>query len=89
MNITSYLIMMGVSSVVCCLMTFFLLRKDGIHAKQAGISACVLLVLGWILGVAGAKVLYMLLMFPFISGIGASFTQIQICLLYTSDAADE
>ena len=78
MNITSYLIMMGVSSVVCCLMTFFLLRKDGIHAKQAGISACVLLVLGWILGVAGAKVLYMLLMFPFISGIAASFTQIQI-----------
>lgn len=78
MNITSYLIMMGVSSVVCCLMTFFLLRKDGIHAKQAGISACVLLVLGWILGVAGAKALYMLLMFPFISGIGASFTQIQI-----------
>ncbi len=66
MNMTSYLVMMGISAVICCCMTYFLLKADGIEGEKAAVSCLFLLVSGCILGFVGAKLLYMLLMFPFI-----------------------
>lgn len=78
MDITSYLVMMGISAVICCCMTFFLLRKENIAAKQAGISAAALLVLGCALGFACAKLLYILLMLPFVRELGMFFQGVQV-----------
>lgn len=78
MDMTSYLVMMAVSAVVCCCMAFFLLKNDGIAVKQAGLSAVLLLVLGSVLGFVCAKLLYIMLMLPFVRDLGMFFQGSQI-----------
>ena len=70
-------------------MTFFLLKNDGIAVKQAGLSAVLLLVLGSVLGFVCAKLLYIMLMLPFVRDLGMFFQGSQIDKLSYYGAGEE
>ena len=67
MDLTSYLIMMAVSSAVCTLLTVLLVRRE---EKARPAAALAILPLGWVFGFLGAKLFYIILEFPFIIGQG-------------------
>jgi len=59
-NLNGYLIMMGCSWAVCCLLFFLGLRQDGKTPGRAAAVACFTAVLGAALGLLGAKLLLFL-----------------------------
>ena len=66
MNLSAYLICMGVSAVLTALFTALLLKRNGVAGNRAYPAGALLLVLGVVLGFVGAKLLYFLLEMPII-----------------------
>ncbi len=77
MNLTAYFVCMAASAVLTAVFTAFLLIRGGVPGKRAAGAGCLLLFSGCLLGFAGAKLLYLLLEFPYVMmrGLGEFFLE--------------